>query len=35
MPGWQITLIAVLAAVIAVAADRARVARRRLTAPSL
>ena len=38
-PGWQITLIAagaaVLAAILAIAADRARAARRQLTAPSL
>ena len=39
MPGWQITLIAagaaVLAALLAVTADRARAARRHMTAPSL
>jgi hypothetical protein len=39
MPGWQITLIAVgaalLAAIVAVAADRALAARRHQTAPSL
>jgi hypothetical protein len=39
MPGWQITLIAagaaVLAALLAVTADRTRAARRHLTAPSL
>ena len=39
MPGWQITLIAVgaavLAALLAVTADRARAARRHVTAPSL
>lgn len=39
MPGWQIALIAagtaVLAAVLAVAADRTRTSRRRITAPSL
>jgi hypothetical protein len=38
MPGWQITLIAaaaaLLAAVLAVLLDRARAARRHLTAPS-
>jgi cytochrome c oxidase assembly factor CtaG len=38
MPGWQITLIAagiaVLAALLAVTADRARAARRHMTAPS-
>ena len=39
MPGWQITLIAagaaVLAALLAVTADRVRAARRHMTAPSL
>ena len=39
MPGWQITLIAagaaVLAALLAVTADRVRAARRHQTAPSL
>jgi len=39
MPGWQIALIAagtaVLAALLAVTADRARAARRHETAPSL
>jgi len=39
MPGWQIALIAagtaVLAAILAVAADRARAARRHAPAPSL
>ena len=39
MPGWQITLIAVgaavLAAILAVAADRARASRRHIAAPSL
>ena len=39
MPGWQITLIAagaaVLAALLAVTADRARAVRRHMTAPSL
>jgi hypothetical protein len=39
MPGWQITLIAagaaVLTALLAVAADRAYTARRRVTAPTL
>ena len=39
MPGWQITLIAagaaVLAAILAVAADRARSSRRHIAAPSL
>ncbi len=39
MPGWQITLVAagaaVLAAVLAVAVDRARTARRHLTAPTV
>jgi hypothetical protein len=39
MLGWQVTLIAagaaVLAAVLAVTADRARYARRRITAPGL
>ena len=39
MPGWQIALIAagtaVLAALLAVTADRARAARRHMTAPSL
>jgi hypothetical protein len=39
MPGWQITLIAagaaILAALLAVTADRARAARRHTTAPSL
>lgn len=39
MPGWQITLIAagaaVLAALLAVTADRIRAARRHVTAPSL
>ena len=39
MPGWHITLVAagaaLLAAVLAVAADRARTARRHLTAPTL
>lgn len=38
MPGWQITLIAVgtaiLAAAVAVALDRARMARRHLTMPN-
>jgi hypothetical protein len=38
MPGWQITLIAagaaLLAAVLAVLADRARATRRRITAPA-
>ena len=38
MPGWQITLIAaaaaLLAAVLAVLLDRARAARRHITAPS-
>ena len=37
MPGWQITLIAagaaVLAAILAVAADRARASRRHIAAP--
>ncbi len=39
MPGWQIALIAagtaVLATILAVTADRARAARRHLTAPGL
>lgn len=39
LPGWQIALIAVgaaiLAAVLAVTADRARTARQRVTAPSM
>ncbi len=39
MPGWQTTLIAagaaVLAAILAVTADRARAARRHLAVPSL
>jgi hypothetical protein len=39
MPGWQIALIAVcaavLAAVLAVILDRARIARRQLAAPSV
>jgi hypothetical protein len=39
LPGWQIALIAagaaVLAALLAVTADRARAARRHITAPSL
>jgi hypothetical protein len=39
MPGWQITLIAagaaVLAALLAVTAERVRAARRHITAPSL
>ena len=38
MPGWQITLItiaaAIVAAAVAVAVDRARAARRHLTAPT-
>ena len=39
MPAWQVTLIAagaaILAAILAVTADRARAARRHITAPSL
>jgi hypothetical protein len=39
MPAWQVTLIAagaaILAAILAVTADRARAARRHVTAPSL
>ena len=34
MPGWQIALIAVLTAALAVLLDRARAGRRHLTAPS-
>lgn len=39
MPAWQVTLIAagaaILAAILTVTADRARAARRHITAPSL
>lgn len=39
MPAWQVTLIAagaaILAAILAVTADRTRAARRHITAPSL